>query len=141
MEMEASKGTVEFRKTPPILQEAFCSSRNFVNYILQWRSILLCLDLCEIQSASVQQEKQHGSWILTISLMLNISFGSRCGNLRSSFLLASLLCPLGYSALFPYPRNLWLWTAVLPGTLAFLHLILRDPQKPRLAPRPGMGDP
>lgn len=66
-----------------LLEEAFCSTRNFVNYILQWRSILL-----------------------------------------SSFLLASLLCPLGYSALFPYPRNLWLWTAVLPGTLAFVHLIL-----------------
>ena len=31
-------------------QEAFCSTRNFVNYILQWRSILLCLDRTKMGS-------------------------------------------------------------------------------------------
>ena len=47
--------------------------------------------------------------------------------LRSSFLLASVICPLAYTALFPHQRNLWLWTAVLPGTLGFVHLLLSAP--------------
>ena len=135
-------------------QEAFCSTRNFVNYILQWRSILLCLDrrkmgscrawrkicsaslnsTCEIQRFGTSKKNNNlqflnfpGRFCLTY-IYIHLSIPHLWGNLRSSFLLASLLCPLGYSALFPYPRNLWLWTAVLPGTLAFVHLILWAPQ-------------
>jgi len=44
--------------------------------------------------------------------------------LLSSLLLASVICPLAYTAFFPHQRNLWLWTAVLPGTLGFVHLLL-----------------
>ena len=47
--------------------------------------------------------------------------------LRSSLLLASVICPLAYTAFFPHQRNLWLWTAVLPGTLGFVHLLLSAP--------------
>lgn len=72
--------------------------------------------------------------------LLHVSQVSKCGNsmklrdgehegcyLRSSLLLASVICPLAYTALFPHQRNLWLWTAVLPGTLGFVHLLLSAP--------------
>lgn len=45
-------------------------------------------------------------------------------NILSAILLVSLTGPLCYSALFPHPRNLWLWTAVVPGVIALLHLLL-----------------
>lgn len=39
-------------------------------------------------------------------------------------LLTSVAFPLAYSVLFPDLRNLYLWTAIVPATLAFILLFM-----------------
>ena len=51
--------------------------------------------------------------------------GAAC---RSGSLLVLLIFPLAYSAVSSHPRNLWLVGAVLPGTLAYILLLLLDAQ-------------
>ncbi|CAJ1424644.1 unnamed protein product [Effrenium voratum] len=48
--------------------------------------------------------------------------------LLTAIILASLICPLGYSAIHPDPRNLWLIPAVIPGLFALLLFLLCMPR-------------